>query len=980
MKKLSKIILAVILSAVMIFPVGCAGAGKNITVVFKNYDGAVVDSNTYEVGEQVTPPQNPTKPSDDTYTYEFSGWVANGVENAGKVTYTASYNAIYRNYTVEFRNYDNSLILSTDYHYGDTIIEPTTVPTKPSDAQYDYEFIGWSDTVGMCNGNKTYTAQFGVAGEKNDIVVVAGNGACIIGETEQGETVTKLTASSPQCNFFINGLNEYNVGDTVHVEFYLKPVTASPNAYDDTKIVNGSTVVDYALKSGEYNRVNFDGTVVNNDGEKAVKVTLDKALPSKFYYVKSLVVNDDTFSLQGIFGGVNLIQYEPNSSTKTMMNGYVLTTPDGKIVVQDGGYTGDGAGLYQLLTSLGEKVDGWFLSHYHIDHITALTEILNTYDIKIDNLYYNFSDTWPNPTNDADRPCIAKLETAIANNRNKIGNIITTKKNDEYKFGKYLNIKVLNDPDYTTNINTGNNTTVVYKAETPGEDILFLGDLGESGDKFIQDASFVREIRTCRVIQMAHHGQAGVSDKFYKLIDDIKVCLYPAPEWLYDVILGAHNGVGVNAIGSGPWNTLHTRHLMRSLGVRYSFPAIKRVTLGGFAEGENVAKFVEVKETAYVGTSTYTKNGNAYTVSTTDKVEIDLSAYANQINGTPVRITDSIWGGKYTICEGSNNSKVVIPYAEFNGYPNHDFNIVFKSGEEVTEVSVSVYACDMLIKSAEDLDAFGAVASYLGNSAVTGVWSGHFVLCNDIEYNKEFKPFITRKHLFELFGGASWVESAKYGFNGIFDGQGHNINGLKLNCEASFTADNGYGTLYDEPQTSGFIGLLHNNGVIKNLSFTNGEVTSGTTQGDGFISYGGGGKIEQVYVHLKKVTNNAGMFGGIIGINSQAVLKIKNCFVQIDEITGTSANKVYTIGSVYQGYFENTRILDRVYGVGTTNAVNKLGSGSYNADIYGSYQTKTEMANANIEINSSNGWDMSIWTTDTNGCPVTKSAKLVLNK
>ncbi|MBQ8882654.1 MAG: MBL fold metallo-hydrolase, partial [Clostridia bacterium] len=818
------------------------------------------------------------------------------------------------------------------------------------------------------------TAQFGVAGEKNDIVVVAGNGASIIGETEQGEYVSKIKPSNTSCDFFVNGLNEYNLGDTAHIEFYLKPVTTSADTRDTVKIVNGTAVVDYALETGKYNRINLDGTVVDNNGEKAVKVSLNNASTSNYYYVKSVVVNDDTFSLKGIFGGVDLIQYEPNSPTKTMMNGYVLITPDGKIVVQDGGYTGDGAELYNLLSSLGEKVDGWFLSHYHIDHITALTEILNTYDIKIDNLYYNFSDSWPNPTNDADRPCIAKLETAIANNRGKIGNIITTKKNDEYKFGRYLNIKVLNDPDYMTNINTGNNTTVVYKAETPGEDILFLGDLGESGDKFIQDPEFVREIRTCRVIQMAHHGQAGVSDNFYNLIDDIKVCLYPAPEWLYDVINGAHNGVGVNAIGSGPWNTLHTRDLMRSRGVRYSFPAIERVRLGGFADGEETAKFVEVKQPIYVGTSTYTKTGNAYTVSTADKVEIDLSAYASQISGTPVQISDSIWGGKYTICDGSNNAKIIIPYADFNGYPNHDFNIVFSDGETRTEVSVSVYVCDMIIKTADDLDAFGAVAGHLGNSSATGVWDGHFVLCNDIEYNKEFTPFITRESIISATGSnPSFVGAANYGFKGVFDGQGHNINGLKLNMSATYGAG--------EPQASGFIGLLNNSGVIKNLSFTNGEVTTATTQGDGFIAYGGGGTIEQVYVHIKKVTKNgSGVFGALVGLNSLAVLKIKNCFVQIDQIAGTNTSKVFTIGSVYEGYFESAKILDRAYGVGTTNAVNKLGSGTYTADIYGSYQTKTDMKNANIAINSSNGWDMSVWTTDTSGCPITKSALAVLSK
>ena len=365
-------------------------------------------------------------------------------------------------------------------------------------------------------------------------------------------------------------------GERAHIDFQMF-LSCDTDGYDALRLNTwGGLLVDYGFKRNAWNRVNFDGAVFTREGKSVVCLEFSNAI-GKTLYVRDMKVNGDTFETEGIFGGVELYQYEPNSPHQTMMNGYLLVTPDDQLIVQDGGYIGDGEALLKLLNQYSYKVDAWFLSHYHVDHVTALTEILNEGDIVIENLYYNFSIDWPNL--DGDKGCITALENAIEAHPEKVKNIITTKKGDTYSFGEYLTIKVLNDPDYVTQINSGNNTTVVYKAETPGEDILFLGDLGETGETYLQDPYFVREMRSCAVVQMAHHGQNGVSDRFYEVMDEIKVCLYPAPQWLYDVIEGAHNGIGVNELGSGPWNTLHTRHLMRTLGVRVSYPAFERVLL-----------------------------------------------------------------------------------------------------------------------------------------------------------------------------------------------------------------------------------------------------------------------------------------------------------------------------------------------------------------------------------------------------------------
>ena len=73
--------------------------------------------------------------------------------------YTATYNSTYIDYTIVFKNYDDTVLSTKTYHYGDTVTVPTT-PTKESDQEYDYEFTGWDSEVTTVTGDKTYKAQF----------------------------------------------------------------------------------------------------------------------------------------------------------------------------------------------------------------------------------------------------------------------------------------------------------------------------------------------------------------------------------------------------------------------------------------------------------------------------------------------------------------------------------------------------------------------------------------------------------------------------------------------------------------------------------------------------------------------------------------------------------------------------------------------------------------------------------------------------
>ena len=63
-------------------------------------------------------------------------------------------------YTINFVNYDGSLLYTTTAAYGYTPEYVGDTPTREADAQYTYTFAGWSPTIGAADANATYTATF----------------------------------------------------------------------------------------------------------------------------------------------------------------------------------------------------------------------------------------------------------------------------------------------------------------------------------------------------------------------------------------------------------------------------------------------------------------------------------------------------------------------------------------------------------------------------------------------------------------------------------------------------------------------------------------------------------------------------------------------------------------------------------------------------------------------------------------------------
>ena len=142
------------------------------TVKFVNFDDSLISEKTYHYGDTVEVPETPVKAADNTYTYEFAGWDSEVTPVAGSVTYKATFNPVYIDYTVKFVNYDDSLISEKTYHYGDTVEVPET-PVRADDENYYYVFSGWSPEVSAnVTGSVIYSAQFTAHEIKADYTAV----------------------------------------------------------------------------------------------------------------------------------------------------------------------------------------------------------------------------------------------------------------------------------------------------------------------------------------------------------------------------------------------------------------------------------------------------------------------------------------------------------------------------------------------------------------------------------------------------------------------------------------------------------------------------------------------------------------------------------------------------------------------------------------------------------------------------------------
>lgn len=320
------------------------------------------------------------------------------------------------------------------------------------------------------------------------------------------------------------------------VEMNWNSLVNAPNAS------NGSPAVvtfPYDMKRTEKNTSYYMQFSAGNTSVSAITLT----------YSRTLNGNNSSEPT----GHFSLMQV--SQAVSTQMMSYIMETENGKVFVIDGGNAGDAEKLKGILQEkYGNKVHIWWITHPHSDHIGALNEILDNMDgLTIDYIMHSrFSDKHIRRESshiDLVTEFYGKLDALTSTT--VIGNVDSGAHYDID--GVAIDILGVTNEDITVNVY--NNSSMILRFEDRDKSVLFLADAGEEcGDKAMMK---YRDLLDCDYVQMAHHGQKGVTEEFYKTID-FSVCLWPTPKWLWDAAEGNAND----------WRTWETRRWMDEKGIQ----------------------------------------------------------------------------------------------------------------------------------------------------------------------------------------------------------------------------------------------------------------------------------------------------------------------------------------------------------------------------------------------------------------------------
>lgn len=201
---------------------------------------------------------------------------------------------------------------------------------------------------------------------------------------------------------------------------------------------------------------------------------------------------------------------------------YTIEDELGNVVIIDGGRASEPelSIVKEIIAKHNNHVAAWIITHMHPDHVGAFNSVMSDLgDIIVDNIYTI-------KVNDSRYRETAKESDGIEaydNFLNVISNVDESKtkinyvkENDEFNVIG-LKIIVLNSWNEDTDMlesNLMNNGAMVFLAEGDKQSMLFLADAEEIIEEKLYN-NHSKEIENADYIQLAHHGNWGMTTAFY---------------------------------------------------------------------------------------------------------------------------------------------------------------------------------------------------------------------------------------------------------------------------------------------------------------------------------------------------------------------------------------------------------------------------------------------------------------------------------
>lgn len=252
---------------------------------------------------------------------------------------------------------------------------------------------------------------------------------------------------------------------------------------------------------------------------------------------------------------VTIIQLSPQGSRQMM--GYIIKNKD-KLIVIDGGTIDDTENLINQINKNGGKVDYWFLTHAHDDHVGAFAKIINETNLQVNKVYASLNDFSWYEENEPVRAEFTKEFLQTLNSERIKDKVEEPQINQTIEIASNIKAEILGIKNPEITENPGNEQSMVIKFYLNNKTLLILGDTGVNSSNKLLNSQ--KDKLKSDIVQMAHHGQAGATEELYQEIKP-QICLWPTPEWLWN------NDAG-EGFNTGQWKTIETREWMEKLKVK----------------------------------------------------------------------------------------------------------------------------------------------------------------------------------------------------------------------------------------------------------------------------------------------------------------------------------------------------------------------------------------------------------------------------
>ena len=277
--------------------------------------------------------------------------------------------------------------------------------------------------------------------------------------------------------------------------------------------------------------------------------------------------------------------------------------------------------------------------------------------------------------------------------------------------------------------------------------------------------------------------------------------------------------------------------------------------------------------------------GESFTI---ERENLQELAIASVINGVASEVT---YNGKAVGSYDAQKKTVVLEKSKLptlSAEMGEDRAFYIETNLARYQLNVDLYTKILMTK--EDFETF-SVFSKQACAVEAALWDGYFVLGADIDYNGLYQSQIADIGSLWAAVEGNWSNGGLYGFRGVFDGKGHVIDGV--------TIDNGN-------EIGSVFGVLHIDGVVKNLSFTNASVAANSS----FVCSAGGGTVENVYVQYASMGKGAQRYEGDGSVNfycatffgfkePTATANVSNCVVDVTKASFNMATAIKIVGSEF---------------------------------------------------------------------------------